>query len=310
MFRRSRGQVGIVYALALPALICAMALGTDVAIMYINWVQLQKAADAGALAGANYLPFDTSTAQSKAVTFAENNGVQASEIVSTVVSPDDLSITVNLSRTVPYYFARAFGMVNSAVSVSGTAGIQQNPGGGRGLLPIGLNCPGKDCSNFKVGNTYHLKQSQVGAGNWDALALGGNGANVYRQNIITGYTGPVGATEPSEPGNIVGPTGQGITDRINKGVLIDPAIAAGSGPAGTAPTYDPRLVIVPMTDFGAAGTKGHGKTDVPIIGFAQMWLLGTQSNNNTVVAVYLGTTSNSGSETISSFGMIHPVLIR
>jgi hypothetical protein len=59
--------------------------------MYMNWVQLQKAAD-GALAGANYLPFDTVTAQSAATTFAENNGVQASEITGTVVSADNLSI--------------------------------------------------------------------------------------------------------------------------------------------------------------------------------------------------------------------------
>ena len=32
-----------------------MALGADVAVMYFNWVQLQKAADAAAIAGASQL---------------------------------------------------------------------------------------------------------------------------------------------------------------------------------------------------------------------------------------------------------------
>ncbi len=38
-----------------------MALGTDVAVMYFNWVQLQKAADAAALAGTFYLAPANST---------------------------------------------------------------------------------------------------------------------------------------------------------------------------------------------------------------------------------------------------------
>jgi hypothetical protein len=310
MFRHSRGQIGIIYAVALPALICALAMGTDVAVMYGNWVQLQKAADNGALAGANYLPFDTVTAKSTATTFAENNGVKAAEITGTVVSADNLSITVNLSRTVPYYMARAFGLVNSVVSVSGTAGIQQNGAGGRGLLPIALNCPNADCSSYKAGKTYQLKQSQIGPGNWSALALGGNGASVYRQNIISGYSGPMHSLEWTETGNIVGPTGQGISDRITKGVTFDPSIAAGSAPAGAAPSYDPRLVVVPFINFGAPGTKGNGKTQVPIVGYAQMWLLGTSNNNNTVDAVYLAPMSYSGSTTISSFGLFTPVLLR
>jgi hypothetical protein len=310
MFRHSRGQVGVIYAAVLPVLICAMALGTDVAVMYCNWVQMQKAADAGALAGANYLPFDTSTAKSTATTFAESDGIKAAEITGTVVSADNLSITVNLSRTVPYYMARALGLVSSVVSVSGTAGIQQNGAGGRGLMPIALNCPNADCSSYEAGTTYQMKQSQVGPGNWAALALGGSGASVYRQNIMTGYTGPMASSEWTETGNIVGPTGQGISDRITKGVEVDPSIAAGSAPAGPAPSYDPRLVVVPFINFGAPGTKGNGKTLVPIVGYAQMWLLGTSNNNNTVDAVYLGPVSNSGSTTISSFGLFTPVLLR
>src|SRR5260370_33129989 len=40
---------------AIATLLGAMALGTDVAVMYFNWMQLQKGADAAALAGAGWL---------------------------------------------------------------------------------------------------------------------------------------------------------------------------------------------------------------------------------------------------------------
>ena len=54
----SRGQMFVVMTLALTALLGALALGTDVAVIYLNWMQLRKAADSAALAGAAYLgPF-------------------------------------------------------------------------------------------------------------------------------------------------------------------------------------------------------------------------------------------------------------
>src|ERR1700737_167526 len=50
-----KGQMAVVMTFAIATLLGAMALGTDVGVMYFNWVQLQKGADAAALAGAVYL---------------------------------------------------------------------------------------------------------------------------------------------------------------------------------------------------------------------------------------------------------------
>src|SRR5216683_3045058 len=50
-----RGQIAVVMTFAIATLLGAMALGTDVAVMYFNWMQLQKGADAAALAGAGWL---------------------------------------------------------------------------------------------------------------------------------------------------------------------------------------------------------------------------------------------------------------
>ena len=50
-----KGQMAVVITLALATLLGVMALGADVSVMYYNYIQLQKGADAAALAGANYL---------------------------------------------------------------------------------------------------------------------------------------------------------------------------------------------------------------------------------------------------------------
>jgi Flp pilus assembly protein TadG len=314
----SRGQTLVLYAGVLVVLLGAIGLCTDAGVFYVHWQLLQRAADSAALAGASYLPSDTSTAQSGAVSMAEKNGILSTEITSTPVSANDLSITVNLTRTVPYYFARALGMTTGLVSVSATAGVQPNPADTRGLIPVGLSCPngattGNCNGDYTVGATYSMKQDQSQtslSGNWGALALGGNGASVYQQNLEFGYNGNIGigTNVATESGNIVGPTGQAVADRVAAGVLADPTIAAGAAPPpSNVPTYDPRLIAVPMVDFSASG-KG-GKTSVPVVLFAQMWLLGVSGNNNTIQAVFLGTLPNppTGS-TVNNFGLLTPVL--
>ena len=318
---KSRGQVAVLYAGIIAVLIGAIGLCGDVGVMYINWEELQRAADAAALAGANYLPLDSATAKTTATTVAEDNGIKAGEIAGTSVSGDDLKMTVQLNRTVPYYFAAVLGMTNQLISVKATAGIQQNGAFGRGMIPLGLSCPngsqtGNCNGDYTVGTTYALKQDQSStslSGNWGALALGGNGAAVYRKNIEFGYTGAisVGTSVATEPGNVVGPTGQAIGDRITEGASVDPSIAAGSAPpkgaALSSYEYDPRMVVLPMVDFKVSG-KG-GKTSIPVVQFAQMWLLGTSGNNATVNAVFMGIAPDTGSTTVGDFGMLSPVLL-
>ena len=46
LFAYSKGQIFVLYAVAATALLGAVALGTDVAIMYYNWASMQRAVDA------------------------------------------------------------------------------------------------------------------------------------------------------------------------------------------------------------------------------------------------------------------------
>ena len=328
-FGSDRGQVAVLYAGIVAVLIGAIGLCADVSVMYFNWQQLRAGADAAVLAGANYLPSDSSSAQSVATKYAELNGIQSTEIVGTPsVSADGLSLKMTVSRTVPYLFAQALGMTNATMTVTASAGIAQNGSGGRGMMPIGLSCPGGgnsgSCASSKyvVGTTYSMKQDQSQTslpGNWGALALGGNGADVYRQNLEDGYVGPVESNVATEAGNIVGPTSDGIAARVTAGVNADPSIAAGAAPPSGAALssyeYDPRFVIFPMVDYsgGKGGKNGNGNnpgSGLPVVEYAQMWLLGTSGKNATVNAVFMGTLANppSGS-TVANFGMLSPVLV-
>jgi Flp pilus assembly protein TadG len=64
-------------------LIGAMAMSADVGLLYFNWQCLQSAADAGAVAGADYLPSNPSQAISTANTFVSKKGILPGEITET-----------------------------------------------------------------------------------------------------------------------------------------------------------------------------------------------------------------------------------
>src|SRR5579863_1323639 len=92
--RSQRGQMMIIIGLILPTLIGAFALTTDLSMIYYQWTRLQKAADAAAVAGANFLPADPAQAKNKVQQYMGLNGVAPAELVSTTVAADDKSITV------------------------------------------------------------------------------------------------------------------------------------------------------------------------------------------------------------------------
>jgi len=180
-----KGQSIVLLTLALPALLGCVSLAVDIANLYFNWSRIRSATDAAVLAGAGYLPAFPDKAKSVAATYAQTNGVQSGEIVSTTVAEDKLSLSMTLSRTVPYSFARVLGLISAPVRVSATAGVQ-SVNEATGIVPFGLDYLTPVTFNSVV--TLHMG---IGPGNWDPLALGGNGANVFRDNVMYGYNGSI-----------------------------------------------------------------------------------------------------------------------
>ena len=285
---RRRGQTFVVIGIAMVGLLGGVSLGTDVAVLYFNWVQLQKAVDAAALAGASYLPDNPTQAAATANQFATSNGIKAAEIKSTTVAADDLSITMKVQRNVPYFFARVLGLTSATVPASSTAAAQNAPStvnastpasipaggdnngnngstcastGSCGVIPIGLDSN----TTYADGSQIVLQQGQLGPGNWDLLALGATGGNNLRTNIANGYNGmiTVGDWLTTEPGKKVGPVDQGFQDRLDSAASVDP-----TGTYSSHALTNPRVMILPVVDW----EHQNGRSQTQLKAFATVWL--------------------------------------
>ena len=353
LFEKSRGQVFVLYTLALVALLGALAMGTDVAVMYVNWQQAQKVADAAALAGANYLSggitytdpttgaaFTTSTgcngetsgsspeeiASQVACTYAVNNGLPASTV--TISNPTSSSIQVVAQQTLlPYFFGKALGLGNYAVTASASAAAPgptekvlgtNIPGGTEGLFPVGLQCAAP-CSSGSLVAGEHLTfgtkfiSATVNApGNWDWLGPDGGGASAVGGDITNGASGSyaIGDTINTAPGNKAnsGPIKKAFDARMKScpSLVSDPC--ADSGNPSDIPAGDPCLVIMPAVDF----TSVTGKKPVAIEQFAEVYLEPDSTSTNIdgcfISTVVGGTLATGGTSTttIVSFGPTAP----
>ncbi len=271
---KGRGQSLLVIVAALPVIVGSLALVLDVANLYFNQLQMQCASDSAVLAGGEYLPSYPSQAISTATSYAETNGLKASEIISVTVTPDNKEVIIKDTRNIPCYFCAVLGVNTAHAQVSsgsGSSGSGVTTTATSGIVPIrsamGVVPIGVDYrTDLSFGNQIVLKEGQVGAGNWGPLALGATGDSVYQSNLENGYAGlvTVGDSLLTNPGNNVGPTQKGTSYRINAGM--------NSYPGGTFNNHalsDPRVMLIPIVDW----SNINGSSQVPLKGFAMMWIV-------------------------------------
>lgn len=113
--------------------------------------------------------------------------------------------------------------------------------GASGVRPLAV-----EKFDFQFGTEYVLKQGAGGSynGNFGAVALGGKGANNYRNNIKYGYGGllRIGDWVSTEPGNMSGPTQESIDYLMNQ---------CSHTPKCTISQYDPscpRVITIPIVN--------------------------------------------------------------
>jgi hypothetical protein len=338
-----KGQMAIVMTLAIATLVGVMSLGADVGVMYYNWNQLQKGADAAALAGANYLnggiTFATANvnagctgqsddAKKAACSYAMNNGLAADANSLTINEPGvnlpvgaptpNLQVIVSRSG-IPYTFGRIIGLDTYSVKAFAAAKSTLPTNSANGLFPLGMQCT-SPCVMSKLvpGQSVPFNQKFTPAiggapGNWQWWAVG-NGAGDLGAVVATGMPGTytIGQSVSTDTGNKgnSGPVSGAFDARMAKcaSLLSDPC---NGGATNNIPTGDPCLVTIPAVDFAGC----NGNCNVTIEGFAQVYIEPTSSSKNKgqsgsqITACFIkGVDGNTvtGSSTAPSLGAIEP----
>lgn len=137
------GQIVVIFALMLTTLIGLVGFAIDVTYAWRNGLQIQRAADAAALAGVVYLPGDMTTGSNKAKTIAAANGypsgVTATQsIIGGVIDPRKMDVSITAS--VPTFFVGLFGINQWTITKTARAAYVLPVPMGSPLSYMGVGC--------------------------------------------------------------------------------------------------------------------------------------------------------------------------
>ncbi|MGK0469012.1 pilus assembly protein TadG-related protein [Clostridium sp.] len=251
----NKGNVAIILCLVFTVLLGFTAYVVDIGLIYVEKVKLSNAIDSAVLAASLELPTDSIKAKDVATEYLEKNNVDPSK-VSITISADSKSIEMVGIKTVDHFFAPIFGIDSSDVNAITKAIIAPVKSVKGGIRPFAV-----EIFNFDYGDEVILKNGggDGSNGNYGAVALGGNGANVFESNGIYGYSGTitVGDMIDTEPGNMAGAT-NGIKNYINSECSDFSNFERNSI----------RLWTIPLVD----SLNVNGRKSVLVVGFAEFYV--------------------------------------
>jgi len=274
----TRGQVIVMVPILFVVLLLGLGLSFDFGNVLLKKNRAQSVADSAALAGAKALSHGTSAATATARDFALRNGVTPSALtIDTPYQGDSHQIKVTVTTRVPYYFTRIFGPVSQTVHASATAGFYGNP------AYSGANAIAMPSSNYQSGTQYLIKLKEPANGNEGAIALGGTGASVFRDNMQYGYNGnlTLGQTVYTEPGNMTGPAQTAFRYRFDNAPANETWQNYSAG--------NPRAVLVVLTTPSPYNVVG--RSPLQVTGFAVFFL--ERDAGGLVYARYIGPAATS-----------------
>jgi hypothetical protein len=192
------------------------AMAIDVGMFLQERRDLQNAADAAALAGAQDLPASPADAVAAATSWAQQNGIGSGELEGVTVSTtyaDDDTVTVQVKRDVPWLFARVLGRGSDTIRADASARVG-SPSVIFNAMPWSLLESAKAGVTYGVEVTLKYSAQESAGGDYGILALGGTGKDIYGENVVNGAEVTLDTQIPTEPGNAVGPTESGLEDRL------------------------------------------------------------------------------------------------
>ncbi len=257
--RRERGATLLTFAVALVMLIGIAGLAIDLGALYVGRSEAQRAADAGALAGAQALVDSgftsgvvsgaaaTPFAQQRAVDEGNKNfvGGQSPNIQLSDVSVNtangggkDPLVTVTVTKTMPTYFMKIFGVTSKVVSTLATAEAFNPSGQG---IPVGTKCLKPwllaNCDpdhTFPSGDSRGNPNCPVDAATNAARFIDASGNIVFPGAVSSGgVVGELLIIKPGDPTGAAGPS-KFYPVYLPPGAIPSscPSCATGSGGGG------------------------------------------------------------------------------
>jgi len=174
MFRgraAEKGAAMAILAVSMTTLIGMAAFGTDLAWFYLNASRIQRAADAGALAGVIWMPGDYSTAEATAYATTQRNGyedgVDFAEVTPAAVPNKINQLQVTVRDTVDTFFIKLFGFDDLAITRDAIAEY---------IPPLKLGSPdsqfGNECDPEEPGCSGQANYWANIHGKWTSTIMG------------------------------------------------------------------------------------------------------------------------------------------
>lgn len=252
---KRKGNASIILCLIITGLFGFTALAVDIGLVYIERTKLFNALDASALAASLELPNGDTKTKQTAVEYLEKNGVDPN-LVSIEISADHKSIELRGVKSVKHLFAPIIGINSSEVKANSKAVIGPAKAITDGLRPFAV-----EMFDYTYGTVVVLKDGGGDGykGNYKAIALGGTGASVFKENALYGFNGniQVGDYIDTETGNMSGAT-TAIKNYVN----------------GEYSSFDNfsrdsiRLWTIPLVNTMVV----NGRTAVKVLGFGEFYV--------------------------------------
>jgi Flp pilus assembly protein TadG len=291
--RKRRGGTQVMVALMAPVLVGFTALTVDIGRLYVRKQALSNGVDASALAGGRELPNETA-ADKEARRVAGANGIDTTLVKTAFEHRGNGNGTpgsngngngnangqaknylrVTATEKVPMTFARIFGIQQWPVSAQAAVAVT---GGGDTVntIPSGSTPFGVDKSAIRADGGVSVVVHSCAFQQFWVLPYG-NTPEAVKNMMINGN-----------------PNGVGVGDLLSVAHPADPnywqsvlaAVDERTRRAQSNPTYsvqtpanatasNPRVVIVPLVEAANGGPDHKSTTQVKVIGFAAMYLMG------------------------------------
>lgn len=253
-----RGSSIVLVGLALLVLLATMALVVDGGTVFVERSHLQKTANAAVLSGAQELIHQQADVSGVIQTILQRHQESTSLQSSAILMGQNVS--VQLAKTVRLGFSKLLG--KDTVTVAANAAAKILPmGSAKGAAPLGID----DSIDLQFGQQYKLKvdQTEVVAGDFGILALGGEGAKTYEYNLMHGYSNEVqvGDIIDTQTGNVAGDTRQAVQYRVDSSPYVS---------GDTSHPDDPRIILIPV--YKPYNFISNQMKQIQVTGFAYFYI--------------------------------------